>query len=113
MYRIPVPINNFSFMSIFDLFYSAIPDTDSQSKRILKLLHSKDVVSLPEIRRLGISNHTALISKLRKKGHTILCEKAVSRQNGAFKEVHTYYSMVPNVAYTEIERLELLKNHEA
>lgn len=51
-----------------------VPNKRAQQGRILALLQSKDVVTLPEIMDLRIACHTKRLSELRKMGYDIRCE---------------------------------------
>jgi hypothetical protein len=51
------------------------PTRKTQADRLLRLLESKEWVTLPEILDLRIACHTRRISELREQGHDIECEK--------------------------------------
>ena len=46
---------------------------ETQCMRLLALLQSRSLVSLPEILDLHIASHTRRISDLRKQGYDIIC----------------------------------------
>ena len=52
---------------------SRVTHRETQCERLLALLQSKPVVTLPEIMELRIASHTRRLSDIRKMGYDIIC----------------------------------------